>query len=301
MKLVTVATHSERYYPYLKLSAEKYGHKLVTLGWGEKWKGFVWRFELMKTYLKNIDPNEIICFIDAYDILILQDSSTIETKFKEIIKDDKTKIVYSIEVKSDSFIDNTLIISMTTCKKYSINAGTYIGYSSELLKLFETLCSRYECRADLDDQKIVQKFCLEDTNNTIIFDTNSDIFLVMVSIASRLSPNKHNMKIENETLYYKNLKPCILHAPFNTDMDDIIEGLGYDVSIFKARNENKTQYIITFIKHWIKILYLENIIAVNIVFIMLLILFIYIFNIMNIKRYINKQLTTITKIKIRRK
>jgi hypothetical protein len=99
MKLVTVATHSERYFPYLKLSAEKYGHELVVLGWGEKWKGFVWRFELMREYLKNLDPNEIVCFIDAFDVVILQDPQTIEAKFLKYIKGDKNKITSSTKVK----------------------------------------------------------------------------------------------------------------------------------------------------------------------------------------------------------
>ena len=54
MKLVTVATHAERYFPYLKLSVEKYKYELVVLGWGEEWKGFVWRFHLLKDYLNSL-------------------------------------------------------------------------------------------------------------------------------------------------------------------------------------------------------------------------------------------------------
>jgi hypothetical protein len=55
---VTVATHSERYFPYLKLSAEKYGHHLVILGWGQKWQGLTWKFQPMKEYLKSIPKDE---------------------------------------------------------------------------------------------------------------------------------------------------------------------------------------------------------------------------------------------------
>ena len=36
MKLVTVATRSERYFPFLLESCERHGAKLEVLGWGQK-------------------------------------------------------------------------------------------------------------------------------------------------------------------------------------------------------------------------------------------------------------------------
>ena len=44
LHIVTVATHSDYYFPYLKESFKKNGKELTVLGYGEKWKGFNWRF-----------------------------------------------------------------------------------------------------------------------------------------------------------------------------------------------------------------------------------------------------------------
>ena len=145
MKLVTVATHSERYYPYLKLSAERYGFDLVTLGWGEKWKGFGWRFELMKKYLMSLTDDEVVCFVDGYDVIILQDMKTLENKFNTLTAGDKSKIVLAIESDTDSKIGNIITSSWTNffsyrCEGNLINAGTYIGYSSTILKTFDDIC-----------------------------------------------------------------------------------------------------------------------------------------------------------------
>lgn len=87
MKLVTVATHSERYFPYLELSAKRNGHDLVVLGWGEKWQGFAWKFMLMLEYLKTLKPDEIVCFVDAYDVVILEDPKTIEGFYRQYVVD----------------------------------------------------------------------------------------------------------------------------------------------------------------------------------------------------------------------
>lgn len=37
MRLVTVATHSERYFPYLLESCKRVDAKLDVLGWGQPW------------------------------------------------------------------------------------------------------------------------------------------------------------------------------------------------------------------------------------------------------------------------
>ena len=69
LHIVTVATESKYYFPYLVESCRKYGKELEVLGYGEKWKGFNWRFKLMIEYLKNLNPSHIVCFIDGYDVI----------------------------------------------------------------------------------------------------------------------------------------------------------------------------------------------------------------------------------------
>jgi hypothetical protein len=67
--IVTVATESKYYFPYLVESCKKHGLNLEVLGFGEKWTGFNMRFRLMTDYLKQLPENDIVCFVDGYDVL----------------------------------------------------------------------------------------------------------------------------------------------------------------------------------------------------------------------------------------
>jgi hypothetical protein len=248
MKLVTVATHSERYYPYLKLSAEKYGHELITLGWGQKWQGFAWRFELMKNYLQSISPNENVCFVDGYDVIVLQDPNTIEKKFLNKVEGDTNKIFISKEQYSHNGVENTILSYLqsfvfTKCENEYINAGTYMGKSECLLNLFEKVCDEFKCTPNKDDQRMIQDYCTKYNNNFVI-DVECDIFLVINSTLSEIKANEYNITFNNKTLIYKtNTFPAFFHGNGYTNFDYIIKELGYDTSIFKADGESKSKYI----------------------------------------------------------
>ena len=109
MKLVTVATHSERYFPYLKLSAEKYGHDLVVLGWGKKWEGYTWKLLLMKEYLRGVADNELVCFIDGFDVIVLQSPDKIEAAYFSQVNGNTNKVLVSKEQYSNNGSPNILL------------------------------------------------------------------------------------------------------------------------------------------------------------------------------------------------
>ena len=282
MKLVTVATHSERYYPYLKLSAKAHGHDLITLGWGEKWKGFGWKFQLMRDYLNSLKSDELICFIDGYDVIVLQSPDTIESNYREITNGDKSSVVISTEVSADQIVNYWATFFSYKCKGYLVNTGTYIGYSSVLIEIFNDMCTIFECKSDSDDQILLQKYCIQNEDKFVI-DNDMKIFLVVPLLTDKLTSGKHDIEIKDKTLHYKKSRPCILHAPAYTDIDDIIVGLGYDGTIFQGRNEDKTTYRINFIKHFIKEIYYRYFIFINILLVILFIFILQKFNIINIK------------------
>src|SRR5947207_2162558 len=93
MIFCTVATHSERYFPSLLASCERHNCRLVVLGWQQKWQGFSWRYNLVKDYLQSLDKNEIVCFIDAFDVIILQDANKIAEAFRRL----NVPLVFSVE------------------------------------------------------------------------------------------------------------------------------------------------------------------------------------------------------------
>jgi hypothetical protein len=248
MKLVTVATHSERYYPYLKISAEKYGHELITLGWGEKWLGFAWKFDLMKNYLRSLNEDEVVCFVDAFDVVVLEDAPTIEGKFLELVGGDTNKILISKEQYSHNGFENGILSYLqsfvfTKCKSEYINSGTYIGTSSTLLRIFQGICDEFKCTPKADDQRLLQDYCVKH-NDTFVIDNKCNMFLVINSTISKIKDGEYDISfLGNKLVYQNDTFPAFFHGNGYTDFDYIIERLGYDTSIFKADGESKTKYV----------------------------------------------------------
>ena len=275
MKLVTVATHSERYFPYLKLSAEKYGHELVVLGWGEKWKGFGWKFELMKDYLKGIDADEIVCFVDGYDVIILQDPHTIEAKFRENVEGDMSKIFISREQYSHNGIENSFLsyiqsFVFTKCENEYINSGTYMGTAETLLDTFQKICDEFKCSPEKDDQRMIQDYCSK-YSSKFVLDMECEVFLVINSTISAIKPGEYDISFKGGKLAYKNdVFPALFHGNGYTDFDYIIAKLGYDTTIFKADGESKSQYVWKSISHFFPIMFERSWIIVLLIVVALL-------------------------------
>ena len=49
----------------------------------------------MIDFLKNIDCNELVCFVDAYDVILLRSLNNIENYYINIIKMTNKKIIIS--------------------------------------------------------------------------------------------------------------------------------------------------------------------------------------------------------------
>jgi len=230
MKFITVATKNEGYFPYLIESAKVNNCDLVVLGFGEKWQGFTWKFKLMIDYIKNLDPNEIICFIDAYDVIFLQPSYIIEERFKEITLNNN-----GIVISEDINVNLISSILWTKCKNTYINSGTYMGYVNKILPLLENICKIYNCdNKNSDDQLFIQNYC---NNNPKLFNIDTNKFIFLVSIINK-NLDVNNISFYNNELYYnKEVKPCILHAVFNSDIENILYNLGYNyIPINKNNN-----------------------------------------------------------------
>ena len=72
MHIVTVANKNDGYLNYLIESCKRNGGELEVLGWNQEWKGFMWKISLMIEYLNGLDDDDIVCFVDGYDVIILQ-------------------------------------------------------------------------------------------------------------------------------------------------------------------------------------------------------------------------------------
>jgi hypothetical protein len=228
LHIVTVATKNEGYFDFLHQSCKRNGGKLEVLGWGEKWQGHSQKLKLMHIYLQNLHDNDIVCFVDGYDVIILQPVQTIESIFKKSGK--------NIIVSRDIETENIPILStfgnmyFGKCKNYPINSGTYMGYVKYLKILLNDILTNYDLEVHKDDQILFTKIC--NKYDEVAIDIDRKLFLV----TCHLDNNVNKITFENKQLKFRDAYPCILHAPSNYDLNHILQEIGYDVRNNKQRN-----------------------------------------------------------------
>ncbi len=232
--IVTVATEKKYYMQYLEESIKKNNGELIILGYGQKWEGFNWRNKLMIDFLEKTNPDDIVCFIDGYDVICLRDVNLLKDKFIEIYNREKCKIIVGLEQHITIVNRYAARYLFDTCKDNSINAGTYIGYSKDLIDILKIIISKNK-NNDADDQLLLTKYCNFNINDVYI-DIKNELFLTLVKTLKQIDVNE-DVKIIGEELIFNNEKPFFIHAP-STFLDDIIINLNYNYDYNNKPSEN---------------------------------------------------------------
>jgi hypothetical protein len=269
MKNIVVATKENiGYYNFLVESCKRHNIKLIVLGLGKKWEGFTMRYKLYLDYLNTLNNNEIVMINDAYDVVILQDSKIIKTKFLKF----NTKILFSGENNYISKIFNKRCID-----DYSINNGNIIGYVFYIKKLIN-LIYKYEKiweKFNNDDMIIINHICNLESKfftNYCRIDKKEEIFFL--SNGSLPFWRMKNLVMENKKL--KNLTynnyPCVLHL-INTDGRKYLEYIGYDLKSYD--NISKSLQIYKYVQSTNMVFTSFNVINISLIIIIILFIIIY--------------------------
>ena len=227
--IVTVATESKFYFPYLIKSCKNNGVQLKILAYGEKWKGFNWRFKLVLDYLKSLNGNDIVCFVDGYDVICTRNLKTLPNIFLNLKKKHNCKIIIGKHkrISKNNIIAyfNNLMVNyyFSTCNNKALNAGTYIGYAKDLLNILEKIYNLFPIN-NYDDQILMTKYCKK-YSNEIYIDTNNEIFLTLENPYKEID---NYLEFKNNQVYYNNNSPFFIHGAGDTYLDNIIIKLKYD-------------------------------------------------------------------------
>ncbi len=220
--IVTVANKAKYYFDYLKESCKNNGKNLEIIGFGEEWLGYNWKFKKMIQYLNNLNPNDIVCFVDGFDVICVRNLNNLKNDFLKIKSRENCKIIIGFEQQIQ--LTNKIMANLFfgKCKDLSINSGTYIGYAKDLLDI---LTKTYELNPDTkgDDQLMITKYCNLNPNDVYI-DDKCELFLTIVNYNDELD---EFVQIQNNQVVYNNNKPYFIHAPSCTYLDNIIIKLGY--------------------------------------------------------------------------
>jgi hypothetical protein len=272
VKLVTVATHIDGYLPWLEKSCKRFNIKLIKLGYGQKWLGFSWRFKLMIDYLKTIDPNELVIFIDAYDVMMLRPLNNIEEYYNNIIKMNKCKIIISEDRAIPFYQDIIGKIYFDDYKSSRINAGSYLGKALDILEILSNINKNIN---DDDDDQILFTEYYKNNLNQFYIDSSNIFFVTRVNHLDDIL-NDPNIKIKNNKLTYINSKPFFIHGNGHTYLHNLILKLGYRISNRKI-DQIINNYKIKSFK--INIYYVKTFIKKNKFFFMYMFIIIYILKI----------------------
>ena len=248
MRFVTVATDNQGYFPYLLESCRRHGIVLDVLGWGQKWRGYNWRIELGLDYLKSVQETEIVCFLDAYDVILCASAHDIAKRFLQMCDTYDAKIITGFENPMNPVTKGLAKYVFGTCKDKMLNAGTYIGNAAHLTKLFNTM--RYLTKNPQDNDQTVMTRACSMYPKGIYVDDKSELFLTLNS-----SFREVDVPIEdNKIVLESGSRPCVLHANGNTRIDRVLRKLGYNVPSEFVQYMNRYQRIalIDKAKHYIK-------------------------------------------------
>ncbi len=84
--VVTVANKSDGYYEILKQSCIRNGCELITLGFGEKWEGFVWKYKKLREFINTIKLDDIVVFVDGFDVIMVDHIDIFMERYKKFDK-----------------------------------------------------------------------------------------------------------------------------------------------------------------------------------------------------------------------
>lgn len=204
LHIVTVATQSQYYFPYLVESCERNGLNLEILGFGEEWKGLNWKFKKMIEYLQVLPRNDLVCFIDGYDVICCRNLREMPNVFYKLKKKHNCKII--VAENKDINIINSLLASFYfgKCNGKLLNSGMYIGLAGDVLNIIQNSV-KLDTKDESNDQVILTKYCKKNPKE-IYCDIKNELFLSLTYSVHELEPYV-NINEKTKKLTYQSNEP----------------------------------------------------------------------------------------------
>ena len=198
---------------YLLNTAKHFNIDVDIIGIGYKFTNFTNRLYILQDYLKDTNPKEIILVMDGYDTLF---NNTLEYAL-ERFQEKNTRILISSE-KFFTYQWGKFKHKFDTINsdyKY-VNAGTYMGYASDLKLMVDELFEIYKEYPTNIDQGLIGVWAYNNFENKekVQLDTNCEIFWVTSGDWDLIKNVAENKDIINPLT---NSKSFIIHNTGNGD------------------------------------------------------------------------------------
>ena len=181
MKIITYASNLNQigYVHGLVASCNYYGLDLVTLQ-SETWTTHRQKIVLLKEYLPNIDPNEIVLFTDAYDVIMLMNKEELLAKYANLSEPSKVLVSADRFCAPDPTLAKYFEVQSTG---YSyVSGGGMMGKVSDFITILDKIAevekadeSESNKLNSWDDQYLWTKTIIE-FPELFTIDSNCEIF-----------------------------------------------------------------------------------------------------------------------------
>jgi hypothetical protein len=170
-----------------------------------KWDGYYDKiFNILKN-IKDVPDNEIICFVDGYDLFVNSKTDEIIDKFLKY----KCDLLFGAELNcypENETLKKTMDAIKCLTKYRYVNSGGYIGYASAIRKLLiwkSPVEIKKICEEGTDQLYFAEYFIA----NNVQLDYRQKIFQNMYRVSWR------EISVKNNRFYNKKIDeyPCFVH------------------------------------------------------------------------------------------
>ena len=262
VKVITVCTDTKHYFPYLKDTCKRFGGEFVVLGYNEAWRGYKWKFEKMVEYLSTLEKEELVVFVDGYDVICIRDLTTLNDLYKSIKDIHSCKLVIAHETVTfpvvGSFLTQFLKFYYGSKNNISINAGTYAGFAEDVLYVLKNAIRIFP--TENDDQRLIINYA-NISGNQIYIDTNRDFFFTDVTYLQKF-------------VIPKDTNPYFIHAAACGDLTDVLINMGYtvDSNLIDDNKKLLSTKAIYHTKAFVSILLTQHIFTILLVILLLIVI-----------------------------
>ena len=251
---VTYATHNEHYFELLKQSRPD----IIILGYGETWNGGYGKIQAIVQFCKTKNPNDIICFVNGFDSVILSSNKKILKKYKSL----HIPLVFSQGASPSSIFSKYVQDKMYgRYKDKHLNAGLFMGTSKSIIDFWKDMQE-----TDNDQAYATQKcnkidYVKIDDKQTLFYNYSSVDKIDIKNNSLFINKHKHKTFIINSSnnninhiltkLKYKNLNLPEINYDFNYNLSknfmDVFILLLIIVSIFIYFKNITVSFLMSFV------------------------------------------------------
>jgi hypothetical protein len=155
---------------YLFETAKLHGVHVENLSTTTIWNGFQDKLFAMRTKISSAADDDILCFVDSYDLLVNASSEKIIEAFKK----EDCEILYGAETSLFPAHLNSTEYPKSYTQFRFLNSGCYIGYVRALKKVFKD----ERINTIKDDQEFMHLYFLENHENDTIKLNSTTTFAI---------------------------------------------------------------------------------------------------------------------------